>query len=60
MNKIKWFIKKFENYLIEKEMDYLFNFEIKNSNFYGFFKIYKLKELKDGIEKINLSYIKLL
>lgn len=59
MNKIKRFTKKFENHLTEKEMDYLVNFETKNSNFYGLPKIHKSKELKDGMEKINSSYIKL-
>lgn len=59
MIKIKRFTKKFENHLTEKEIDYLLNFETKNSNFYGLPKIHKSKKLKDWLEKINLRYIKL-
>lgn len=59
MNEIKRFTKKLENQLTEKEVDYLLNFETKNSTFYGLPKIHKSNEMEDEIEEINTSYIKL-
>lgn len=42
MFRIKKYVIKFFKNLIDKE-DFLFNFEVKISNFYGLLKIYKLK-----------------
>lgn len=43
MFRIKKYVIKFIKNLIDKEEDFLFNFEVKISNFYGLLKIYKLK-----------------
>lgn len=45
MLRVEKFIKKYVENLIKNEIDYLINFEVKFSNFYGLFKIYKFKEI---------------
>lgn len=46
MRDLKCLCKKYEYLLKDKELDYFINFEMKISNFYGFFKIYKSNYIK--------------
>ena len=43
--------------LQEKEFDYLTNFEMRTSNFYGLPKIHKSNSIKTAIEEQNQTYI---
>lgn len=42
-----------------KEEDFLLNFEVKTSNFYGLPKIHKSKQIQTGIQNLCEPYIKL-
>lgn len=59
MQKIKNLLKRYKIIfcLIEKEEDYLIDYEYKESNFYGFLKIYKLIKIKDVIKVQCFEYI---
>ncbi|KAK3091940.1 hypothetical protein FSP39_023867 [Pinctada imbricata] len=59
MNKIKKFTSVYADSLTDKEIDYLNNFEMKSSNFYGLPKIHKSKEIQHGIQAKNATYVKL-
>ena len=59
MSHIKKFIHKFQDNTTEKEKDYLVNFEVKTSNFYGLPKVHKSKQIQDGIQDADSFYIKL-
>lgn len=59
MRKINNFTEKYKESLTSKEKDYLTKFEMKHSNFYGLPKIHKSKEIQEGIQLQNSSYIKL-
>ncbi|XP_062587971.1 uncharacterized protein LOC134249655 [Saccostrea cucullata] len=59
MRRIRKFTNNFADNLTKKEVDYLTNFEIKSSNFYGLPKIHKSKEIQNGLEGKNSLYIKL-
>ena len=43
--------------LIEKEMDYLTDFEIKCSIFYGLPKVHKSQKIQQACSETNTSYI---
>ena len=59
MTKIKRIINKHNKttQLTTKEIDYLTNFEYKQSNFYGLPKIHKCNQIKDAIAQQNKEYI---
>ena len=57
--KIKRFTSKFAENLTDKEADYLTNFEVKTSNFYGLPKIHKSKEIQEGLKDKSSFYVKL-
>ena len=45
--KYKKFLQKFKSQMTEKEFDYLLNFEVKTSNFYGLPKVHKSKQINE-------------
>ena len=45
--------------MTEKEFDYLLNFEIKNSNFYGLPKVHKSKQINEKCKSTNSGYVKI-
>ena len=51
------FLKKHENALTEKEFDYLHNFEVKSSQFYGLPKIHKSKIITEKCKNANSSHV---
>ena len=53
-------IKKFQECLTAKEVDYLTNFEWKSSNFYVTPKVHKCKSIADIVKINNNDYIELL
>ncbi|VDH91710.1 Hypothetical predicted protein, partial [Mytilus galloprovincialis] len=59
MSKIRKLIKEYSDNLTDKEKDYLKNFEVKTSNFYGLPKIHKSKEIQDHVENCDSMYIKI-
>lgn len=55
MSRIKKYVTKFSKNLTDKEEDFLLNFEVKTSNFYGLPKIHKSKQIQTGIQTyVNL------
>ena len=54
MIKIKNLTSRFEGNLTKNEIDYLTNFEVKTSNFYGLPKIHKSKEIQDEVKNATL------
>ena len=58
-DKIKYskFLKKYKDLLTEKEFDYLTNFEMKLSNFYGLPKVHKSDKIKSACEQCNSNYV---
>ncbi|XP_061170396.1 uncharacterized protein LOC133179719 [Saccostrea echinata] len=59
MLKITNLTKKFQSNLTKNEIEYLTNFEVKTSHFYGLPKIHKCKEIQKNVKKCNSTYIKL-
>ncbi|XP_061168845.1 uncharacterized protein LOC133178101 [Saccostrea echinata] len=59
MLKITNLTKKFQSNLTKNEIEYLTNFEVKTSHFYGLLKIHKCKEIQKNVKKCNSTYIKL-
>ncbi|KAL5015231.1 hypothetical protein ScPMuIL_009501 [Solemya velum] len=57
MKKIKHLIEHHPNSVTEKEADYLCNFQIKDSNFYGLPKVHKSSEIITAVEEQKCSYI---
>ena len=53
------FARKHEQNFTKKEIDYLFNFEVKSSNFYDLPKIHKSKKIQRNIQKGNSTYIEI-
>ena len=53
------FLKKHKTCLTKKEIDYLENFEVKSSNFYGLPKVQKSSQINDKCKKSNSSYIEI-
>ena len=51
------FLNKYQNQLTEKELDYLRNFEIKSSQFYGLPKIHKNESINEKCKLSNSSYV---
>ena len=47
------FLKKYKNNSTQKEMDYLTNFEMKPSNFYGLPKVHKMTKSGTHVGKNN-------
>ena len=58
-DKIKYnkLLKKYRDLLTEKEFDYLTNFEMKLSNFYGLTKVHKSTKIKSACEQCNSTYV---
>ena len=58
-DKIKYskFLKKYRDLLKEKEFDYLINFEMKLSNFYGLPKVHKSTKIKSACKQCNSNYV---
>ena len=56
-SKINKLIEHHGSCLHDEEIDYLLNFESKESNFYGLPKIHKSKSIKDAIVEQNSEYI---
>ena len=50
-------LKKHHDLLTEKEVNYLQNFEVKSSQFYGLTKIHKSKTISERCKSANLSYV---
>ncbi|XP_062606683.1 uncharacterized protein LOC134268439, partial [Saccostrea cucullata] len=59
MLKIKKLTKKYQGNLTKNEIEYLTDFEVKTSHFYGLPKIHKCKEIQENVKKCNSTYIKL-
>lgn len=59
MSRIKKYVTKFTKNLTDKEEDFLLNFEVKTSNFYGLPKIHKSKQIQTGKHNLCEPYIKL-
>ncbi|XP_062576664.1 uncharacterized protein LOC134238563 [Saccostrea cucullata] len=59
MSTMKKYTSKFSHNLTKKEIDFLLNFEVKTSNFYGLPKIHKSKQIQNGIQEMSEPYIKL-
>ena len=57
--KYKKFLQKFKSQLTEKEFDYLLNFEIKTSNFYGLPKVHKSKQINEKCKSTNSGYVEI-
>ena len=53
--KYKRLLNKYKDCLTEKEIDYLVNFEMKPSNFYGLPKVHKSEKIKTTCEQ-NISH----
>ena len=45
--------------MTEKEFDYLLNFEVKSSNFYGLPKVHKSKQINEKCKSANSGYIEI-
>ena len=58
-SKIKSLVDRNARNLTEKEADYLCNFEIKQSNFYGLPKIHKSAEIQNAVINQNSTYIEI-
>lgn len=59
MLRVEKLIKKHAENLTKNEIDYLTNFEVKSSNFYGLPKIHKSKEIQDAVKNCADIYIKI-
>jgi hypothetical protein len=59
LRKIKRLIKNFGNFITKNEKEYITNFLMKTSNFYGLPKIHKSKTITDAVTDQNNDYIKL-
>ena len=57
MNKIKSLISNYECCLKDEEVDYLLNFEYRESNFYGLPKVHKSQTINNAIENTCSDYI---
>ena len=57
--KYKKFLQKFKSQMTEKEFDYLLNFEIKTSNFYGLPKVHKSKQINEKCKSTNSGYVEI-
>ena len=51
------FLKKHQDLLTEKGLDYLQNFGVKSSQFYSLPKIHKSKTISERCKRANLSYV---
>ena len=51
------FLNKHQNVLTEKELDYLKEFEVKQSQFYGLPKIHKSKTITEKCKHADSSYV---
>ena len=58
-SKVNKFTTKFNHHLTKNEADYLTNYEIKSSNFYGLPKIHKSKDIQHNIKDKNAEYVML-
>ena len=57
--KYKKFLQKFKSQMTEKEFDYLLNFEVKTSNFYGLPKVHKSKRINEKCKSANSGYVEI-
>ena len=57
--KYKKFFQKFKSQMTEKEFDYLLNFEVKTSNFYGLPKVHKSKQINEKCKSANSGYVEI-
>ena len=51
------FLRKHQDLLTEKKIDYLQNFEVKSSQFYGLPKIHKSNTISERCKNANSSYV---
>lgn len=58
MKLISAFTEKYNTSLVEKEADFLTDFEYKTSNFYGLPKIHKSKTVCNLVKNSNTTYVK--
>ena len=58
--KYKKFLQKFKSQMTEKEFDYLLNFEVKTSNFYGLPKVHKSKQINEKCKSANSGYVEII
>ena len=59
MRAIKKLVSKFSQCMTEKEIDYLTNFEVKTSNFYGLPKVHKSKQIEAAVQQQNSPFIEI-
>ncbi|XP_062610424.1 uncharacterized protein LOC134272191 [Saccostrea cucullata] len=59
MLKVEKLTKKYAENLTENEIDFLTNFELKSSNFYGLPKVHKSKEIQEAVKNCDDAYIKI-
>ena len=57
LHKYNKYLKKYQTHLTRKELDYLQNFEVKTSQFYGLPKIHKSKTFSDKCRCSDSSYV---
>ena len=57
--KYKKLMQKFKSQVTEKEFDYLLNFEMKTSNFYGLPKVHKSKQINEKCKSTNSGYVEI-
>ena len=57
--KYKKYLQKFKCQLTDKEYDYLLNFEVKTSNFYGLPKVHKSKQINEKCKSTNSGYVEI-
>ena len=57
--KYKKVLQKFKSQMTEKEFDYLLNFEVKTSNFYGLPKVHKSKRINEKCKSANSGYVEI-
>ena len=50
-------VTKYQNHITDKEQNFLLQFEVKTSNFYGLPKIHKSMEIQDAISQQNNAYV---
>ena len=57
MQKYNKLVKKYQDSFTEKELDYLQNFEIRMSQFYGLPKLHKSKTISEKCKNAQASYV---
>ena len=57
--KYKKYLQKFKCQLTDNEYDYLLNFEVKTSNFYGLPKVHKSKQINEKCKSTISGYVEI-